>query len=87
MDLASDVVIFGRIWRAQPIFGVLLQLVSYNLRKRRWQTMGASIGYERLILFISLAICCIVSITVVSSSNTDLRTRYKRTQSLSDAVC
>jgi hypothetical protein len=36
---------------------------------------GSRIHNERLILFISLAICCIVSIVVVSSYNTHLRTR------------
>jgi hypothetical protein len=74
MNLASDVVIFRRIWRAEPIFGVLLQLVPYNSCKRRLPTLGASIDNERLILFILLAISCIVSTIMVSSHDADLRT-------------
>ena len=38
---------------------------------------GSIIYNERLILFISLAICCIASIVVVSSCNTHSRTRVK----------
>ena len=48
------------------MFGVLLHLVAYCLSQRAWSMTGVTYN-ERLILFISLAICCIASIIVVSS--------------------
>ena len=48
------------------MFGVLLHLVTYSPSQRAWTMTGVTYN-ERLILFISLAICCITPIIVVSS--------------------
>ena len=66
MNTASNIVVFRRIWRTQPIFGVLLYLVTCSPSQRARSTTRVTYN-ERLILFISLAICCIASIIVVSS--------------------
>ena len=66
MSIAPNVVVFRRIWRTQPIFGVLLHMVTCSPSQRARSMTGVTYN-ERLILFISLAICCIASIIVVSS--------------------
>ena len=61
VGLTCYVVVFGRIWGGDPISGVLLQLVTYQTDSAEVMKRCRTSNDGRFILFISLAIPCIVT--------------------------
>src|ERR1700744_5916449 len=85
MNLTRRVVVWRRIRRGEPIARPLFQLIAYNATgfSDTNPSQNEGVNSVRLILFISPAISCIVSLPLSAFAK---RVRIKHTQSLPDSV-